>query len=326
MSDGVSVIVPIYNVGKYLRNCIDSIRKQTYTNIEIILVDDGSTDESGAICDEIASIDGRVTVYHNENHGVSASRNFGMQKATRKYISFVDSDDTISEDYIYTLYKNMIEFDADMAITSYQYVLEDGSLLPKSQEANEKEIEVLEGEVPLIECLLQRKITNFVCKMYKREVLTTYKENVVYEDIVFTIKVVKKCKKVVVINKPLYFYLKRDGSETRTYNEKRLLDFCDAIDERYSIIKEENEFYQKYNIYAMLKSFIALCTIYVIHNLEYPEVMARIDNFSSIILNADETELKTLTNLFEENCLELLHDKESFFDYLKKSYYEKKGR
>lgn len=120
----ISVIIPVYNVEEYLERCVNSVLKQTYNDLEIILVDDGSTDNSGKICDELKNKDDRIIVIHKENQGLSASRNIGIEKATGEYITFVDSDDYILEDMYETLYKNLIRNDADISMCKYQYVKE----------------------------------------------------------------------------------------------------------------------------------------------------------------------------------------------------------
>lgn len=118
----ISVIIPIYNVEEYLEKCVNSVLNQTYSDLEIILVDDGSTDNSGKICDELKNKDNRIIVIHQENQGLSAARNAGIAKALGEYIAFVDSDDYIMEDMYETLYKNLEKTDADISICKYQYV------------------------------------------------------------------------------------------------------------------------------------------------------------------------------------------------------------
>ena len=119
MNDLISIIVPVYNVEQYLRKCIESIKNQTYTNIEIIIVDDGSTDNSGAICDELKQTDNRIQVLHKKNGGLSDARNAGLKIAKGEFVGFVDSDDYIKEDMFETLYKLNKEHHSDIAIVSY---------------------------------------------------------------------------------------------------------------------------------------------------------------------------------------------------------------
>lgn len=116
----VSIIVPVYNVEKYLRPCLDSILAQTYANIEIILVDDGSKDSSGAICDEYAAKDNRIHVVHKENGGVSKARNAGIGCAQGEYLSFIDGDDTVDSDYIEIMYKEIVDSDFEFVRLSWE--------------------------------------------------------------------------------------------------------------------------------------------------------------------------------------------------------------
>ena len=125
----ISVIVPVYNVERYLKKCVDSIVAQTYRNLEIILVDDGSTDRSGEICDELSRTDDRIRVIHKENGGLSSARNAGLDVMSGEFVSFIDSDDFISEDYIKCLHKRISEDGSDMVISGYTTCDEDGNSL-----------------------------------------------------------------------------------------------------------------------------------------------------------------------------------------------------
>ena len=116
----ISIIIPIYNVKEYLKRCVDSVLNQSYKNIEVILIDDGSTDGSEKICDEYAKKDKRVVVVHQKNSGVSASRNKGIELATGKYIGFVDSDDYIHKDMFEKLYNSLISTSSSISMCNYQ--------------------------------------------------------------------------------------------------------------------------------------------------------------------------------------------------------------
>ena len=120
----ISVIVPVYNVEKYLPQCLNSIINQTYKNIEVVLVDDGSTDDSGNICEEYKKNDERIIVVHQKNSGLSAARNVGIEISTGEYITFIDSDDYISPDYIENLYSALEQYSADIAICDLKKVSE----------------------------------------------------------------------------------------------------------------------------------------------------------------------------------------------------------
>ena len=124
----ISVIVPVYNVEKYLPQCLDSIKNQTYTNLEIILVDDGSTDSSGIICDNAATKDKRIKVIHKENMGISHTRNIGIQNSSAELISFIDSDDYVNENYIQYLYNLLNKSKSDIAIGAHIIEYNSGNL------------------------------------------------------------------------------------------------------------------------------------------------------------------------------------------------------
>ncbi len=119
--DMISVIVPVYNTEKYLSDCIDSLLKQTYQNLELILVDDGSTDHSGRICDEYSLKDERIKVIHKKNEGVSSARNLGLQNCNGKYIAFVDSDDFVTKNYLELLCQNLLNYKADISICNSSF-------------------------------------------------------------------------------------------------------------------------------------------------------------------------------------------------------------
>jgi len=119
MVDLISVIIPVYNVEPYLKKCLDSVVTQTYKEIEIILVDDGSTDGSGPICDEYAAQDKRIRVIHKRNGGLSDARNVGLDRCSGRYVTFIDSDDYVASDYVERLYRILVEYNADIAVCDY---------------------------------------------------------------------------------------------------------------------------------------------------------------------------------------------------------------
>ena len=132
----ISVIVPVYNVERFLPGCIESILSQTYTRLEVLLVNDGSTDNSGAICDEYAAKDSRIKVIHKSNGGVSSARNMGLQKATGKYVAFCDGDDCLRKDYLQTMHQLMAHMGADLAVCGFESVDEDGNIISGRRSEN----------------------------------------------------------------------------------------------------------------------------------------------------------------------------------------------
>lgn len=235
MEDLISVIVPIYNVEKYLEECVQSIINQSYKNIEIILVDDGSPDNCPKICDNFASKDNRIKVIHKKNEGLSAARNDGTKEAKGKYICFIDSDDYIAEDYLEYLYKNIIENDADI---SEGYLLDffDGE---KPELKNEEiKIKILNSKDAILD-LYKPEGCNVVAvnKLYKKELFKNveYPVGKLHEDVFTTYKVYFEAKKIVQSTKKIYFYRQRPGSITTTFNIKRLvvLDAFKEIEDFY---------------------------------------------------------------------------------------------
>lgn len=200
----VSVIVPVYNVARYVKKCINSLTEQAYKKLEIIVVDDGATDNSGEICDELAKHDKRITVYHKMNGGLSRARNFGIKKATGKYICLVDSDDYVKKDFVRKLvYKAEIK-NADIVVCSY----------------NEQFLfaRMMTGEDAAIRLLTKQENVDIVAwnKMYRRELFDKiqYPEGENYEDTLTTYKLYTEAKNVAYIGDSLYEYVERDDSIT----------------------------------------------------------------------------------------------------------------
>lgn len=235
----ISVIIPIYNVEKYLSQCLDSVVKQTYRNLEIILVNDGSTDSCRQICDEYASNDARIKIMHKENGGLSDARNAGLKIATGDFISFVDSDDLLSVDFCEKLLHALLEYNADIAECGFRKFESDAELenLPEVTPAN---IELFETEMAvdlLIKDYLQPMVWN---KLYRKEVLLGLKFPVgkLHEDVAWTYQAFGNAKKVLRIEDELYFYRQQaDSISGRKYSLKRL-DAVEALEERISYMRE----------------------------------------------------------------------------------------
>ena len=223
MDELISVIVPIYNTEKYLVECVESIRKQTYSNIEIILVDDGSTDASIEICDEFAEKDSRVRVFHKENEGVAVARNFGIQQSNGQYVVIVDSDDSAVVKMIEVLYTQIKENDADIAVGNYYiYDESDGNFYYYITEADYC-VEVLSPQ-ELIDRQAGAWKWNSTAFM-----LTTFKlyKKVLFDDVSFTHgrrfddeasthRLFLRSKKTVFVNDNVYLYRRRSGSIMRS--------------------------------------------------------------------------------------------------------------
>ena len=135
----ISIIVPVYNIEKYVAKCLETIRNQTYTNIEVIVVDDGSTDNSGVICDTIASLDNRINVFHRKNEGLSTARNFGIDKANGKYVVFIDGDDQVDSLLIKHLYSLVNDDNAQIGICDLAHSYDDSEIVYKEESRRREE-------------------------------------------------------------------------------------------------------------------------------------------------------------------------------------------
>ena len=238
----VSVIVPVYNVEPYLRECLDSIINQTYTDLQIIVIDDGSTDGSGAICDAYAAKDPRIQVVHQENRGLSAARNHGIELATGEYLNFVDSDDYPLPDCIETLLKLCLEYDADMSICS-SIELEDGEALPDNLNASLPAPEAFVGPQKMEAYLLQKKLSVTAWgKLYAAHLFRNvrYPEGRIHEDNAVFHSLVHAANRIVRAKKKVYVYRKRAESITTRSFSIRSFDALTAREDLIAFIAEND--------------------------------------------------------------------------------------
>lgn len=226
MGDLISVIVPVYNMENYLKRCVDSILAQEYGQLEIILVDDGSTDRSPAMCDAYAAQEERIRVIHKENGGLSDARNAGLAVAKGNYIGFVDSDDWIEPGMYKNMYEAAIEHQAEVVVCRYAEVypdrVADGSCNERVVLTREEVLDIFICEHP------QYKIYNSVwSKLFKREIIgdTIFPKGRNSEDIVFTTKAFCKLERCVYIDTAYYNYVKeREGSIMNVFAGDRMLN------------------------------------------------------------------------------------------------------
>ena len=235
----ISVIVPVYNVAQYLEKSIASIQQQTYQNLEIILVDDGATDESGRLCEQIAEQDERVLVYHKENEGLSQARNDGLKQAHGDYVIFIDSDDYIHPEMIASLYQQLVKEDADVSSCGVMNVYANSE---SPQTENQDDYFVCDTETFLREYLIGEKIPGTICnKLIKKEIAAqlTFPKVLIYEDAYYHFDLIKVAKKYVVNTKPYYYYFHRgDSITTKPYAEKDLA-YIDIYQKFYiEVVKE----------------------------------------------------------------------------------------
>ena len=251
----ISVIVPIYNVEQYLSRCIDSIINQTYSNIELILVDDGSPDNCGQICDLYAKKDNRIKVVHKKNGGRSDARNAGLSVATGDLIMYIDSDDWIDSTMFEDMYNCMIEHDSDIVSTGVKWVEEDGTILRIDQVSDTFTFDNVEALGQLIDDnFIKQHVWN---KLYKTDMINNilFEKGKYHEDIFWSYQVVGASKKVSVMKGAYYNYVQRAGSIMgESYSYKRL-DALDAMKQRCEYMQKN--YPQLFN--KALKSYIGSC-------------------------------------------------------------------
>ena len=244
----VSVIIPVYGVEKYIGKCLDSLVNQTLKDIEIIVVNDGTKDNSQKIIDKYAKKYKNIKALIKENGGQGSARNYGLEHATGEYIGYVDGDDYVEYDMYEKLYNKAKENDLDVVICGNYNVSED-------YKNKTTDLEFTKFDDNFINALLGKKaVWN---KIYKRNIIgkTTFRSKVWYEDFDFSIKVLTNAKKIDYVNEPLYDYLIREGSTMNNSNVDRNLEILLAFDE---IIKNK-----KYDKYREIIEFLAIDHIYI---------------------------------------------------------------
>lgn len=261
----ISIIVPVYKVESYLDDCLLSLTSQSYENIEIILVDDGSPDNCPALCDKWAQKDIRIKVIHKKNGGLSSARNVGIDLAKGEYIAFVDSDDFVEPDMYEDLYEAIVRTQADIAISKIQNNYEDGHTSPfkstKWHYAIDKET-VLEHTKYLHLCLSTKIETSAWNKLYKRRLFDTvrFAEGRLAEDYLMMYYIIKNVKKVVYLNKIHYNYRIREGGICSSFSH--LNDTYKNIQEIYSdLVKNKDDISIQYLNVFKLKFLISTCLV-----------------------------------------------------------------
>ena len=232
----ISVIVPVYNVEEYLEECLKSIQKQTYSDIEVILVNDGSTDRSKEICERYCEKDSRFKLVNQENKGLSGARNRGMLESKGEFISFVDSDDVLKEDMLEQLMKQMTSEDIDIVECWYTNEKQE---LELSTPKNVKTIFQGDSKEALVSLCKDNIVRlNAVAKLFRRQVIVNFPflEGLFYEDVYGGIGILKHIRKMVKINYIGYYYRVRQGSiMNREFNIKNLdlFTICDKLEQLY---------------------------------------------------------------------------------------------
>ena len=243
MTEKITVIVPVYNVENYLEKCLDSLINQTYKNLEIIVINDASTDNSGEICQEYAQKDNRIVYIEKENGGLSDARNVGLDKMTGSYVTFIDSDDWVELDYVEILYKKIIEYQADISVGNYYSYNEDEETY-YFHIYGDSYYEKVYDNISIFENLYEsQEMKSFALisawgKLYKAKLFDylRFDKGKLGEDGYFNQKMYLSVNKVVYLNKGLYAYRQRSGSITNTWTEKWMHALVDAMSERITLL------------------------------------------------------------------------------------------
>ena len=241
MEPKISIIVPVYNVEQYLERCVESILKQTVDNFELLLINDGSSDNSGQLCDELSRRDNRIRVLHIQNGGVSNARNLGIQSSRGEWISFIDSDDFVTEDYLETLLQP-VETDETIGFSIGKlHHIQNGVVTPFQNTTSE--VTGWNIEQTLKELLTTEKTSFFpVAKLFRKSLIKGHKFNTQYhlaEDALFLTEVLLQTKcNTVFIDKPIYFYDHREGSATTSVNQY-VFDTVTVYQEIIHMVKKE---------------------------------------------------------------------------------------
>ena len=316
----ISIIIPVYKVEKYLEKCIKSVLNQTYSNLQIILVDDGSPDKCGEICDDYSKIDERIEVIHKKNGGLSDARNVGLKVARGEYIGFVDSDDYVSKDMFQKLYNTLISTNADVSICNF-YTVVAGKNIMKNLDNG---IEIYSKLEILKEILLDKKIQSYAWnKLYKKELFKDieYPVGKKYEDIGTTFYLLEKCDKIVVTGSPEYYYLTREDSIVNNNTKETVMDYIELICDRYDYINKKYKELGKYNDYYITRTLLTAFTDAYYLNDNSEEFLNILNNFfdkvKQIFYN-NETAVIELFNAEQKMQLgALLKDKKLFYKILK---------
>lgn len=247
MNEKISVIIPIYNVEKYLPKCINSVLNQTYSNLEIILVNDGSTDSCKQICEEYKKLDNRIKIINKKNGGLSDARNYGIEASTGNYIAFLDSDDWIDKELYMTLYKIIKRYDADISVCNFKKSYLNGD----NKTHNSGKIKCYSNIEALNELYGKNSVQMIVAwnKLYKRSTIKELRFPVgrIHEDEYLTPIIIYNANKLVYIDNQLIYYRQTPNSIMNSkFNIKRL-DYLYALENRIEFFKENmlDQLYEK---------------------------------------------------------------------------------
>lgn len=266
----ISIIIPVYNVAQYLRQCVDSVIHQSYKNIEIILVNDGSTDGSLAICEEYKQKEERIVLLNKANGGLSDARNFALPKATGDYVWFVDSDDWIAQNAVEILVTNVVAFQCEVLGFSYINYYEDTNKFSEDEYAQDIPSTNGNGYILFSKFFFPSACTHLYSRMFLEKNQLQFKVNQLHEDDYFNFSCFGKIKKIAKIKEGLYYYRRRENSITTSVSKEILVKRMDSYIELIQLFKTIKDIdaaflskkanaYQR-NLYELLQHYVLLKT------------------------------------------------------------------
>lgn len=310
MSNKISIIIPIYNTEKYLERCLQSLINQDYKNIEIILINDGSKDNSLAICDKYKNNDDRIILIDKKHTGVSDTRNVGIKVATGDYIGFVDSDDYIDKDMFKNLINGAEKYNCDIAMCD---LIETNNINDKVKKYKLKYIQ-MDKKQALEQLLYDKNIGNYLTvKLFKKELFDNilFPVGKLYEDISTTYKLFSRANNILYIPKPMYYYYQRSDSIVNNITRKSIQHYIEAVFERFYDLKDnyKNLDIDLYNVYSIINVVIKM-SVWAIEIKDYELFDNEIYNYYCKIEKeldlVEEGKIVTIMTNIEKACFYLL--------------------
>ena len=313
----LSVIVPCYHVEKYINKCVSSIVAQTYPNLEILLIDDGSADQTGELCDAWQEKDSRIRVIHKQNEGLAYARKTGIENATAEYVTFVDADDWIDENMYFNMMNALLSTNSDIAQCGVCDAFEDGRIQHRSSKHKDGSFEIVDRIKGVLLIIEDKEWHSYLCnKVFKKHLfshITFPKGRGLCEDVTITHTLFHHALQTVNLQAEYYFYLQRTGSitnpESTASHMKNLRDAYDAYYERYCFAVQHPE-YQTCLIYAktfVISSGIKLLRDSIIYTQYFPE------NFSDILYQQLKMLQFSLKDIDKKLCTPLMRMETSVF-------------
>ncbi len=317
----VSIIIPVYNSEKYISKCIESILCQIYSDWELIIIDDGSTDQSYKIINEYVKKDTRINVYHFENRGVASSRNTGIGLSKGEYITFIDSDDYVEPEYLNKLVEGLAKYNCDISSCDVLEIYNGKHQIIKSLDTV-KNHETVVGSKKIVNDILYHKIKNgYSCaKLWKKSVIKHLFQDYSYcEDVLFVVNnLIESDYKINVVHEPLYVYIRNENSVTMKKNPEKIIDMLN-VSEKLIDESETNSYYKKKAAQALLIDYSFYIFLYSKENNEllslYDKCKRNIKKYRISVLFDLDSSIRTkgacILSFFPDGLITFLYNHQS---------------